>query len=111
MTSNSFEESVLKAVNLGDDTDTIGALTGALAGLVYGINGIPKKWIDCLQRKDYLDDMVNKYIELLQLRIKKNEDDWQKSKDEYFERENNILLDAEKQVKREEREKDLEMEM
>ena len=87
MTSKSFEESVLKAVNLGDDTDTIGALTGALAGLVYGVNGIPKNWIDCLQRKDYLDDMVNKYIELLQLRIKKNEDDWQKSKDEYFERE------------------------
>lgn len=87
MTSKSFEESVLKAVNLGDDTDTIGALTGALAGLVHGVNGIPKKWIDCLQRKDYLDDMINKYIGLLQLRIKKNEDDWQKSKDEYFERE------------------------
>ena len=87
MTSNSFEESVLKAVNLGDDTDTIGALTGALAGLVYGSIGIPKKWIDSLQRKEYLDDMINKYIELIQLRIKKNEDDWQKSKDEYFERE------------------------
>lgn len=86
LTSKSFEESVLKAVNLGEDTDTIGALTGALAGLVYGVNSIPKKWIDSLQRRDYLDDMVNKYIELIQLRIKQNEDDWNKSKDEYFDR-------------------------
>ncbi len=72
LTSHTFEESVLKAINLGDDTDTIGALTGALAGLVYGVNSIPQKWLDSLQRKDYLDDMVNKYIELIQLRIKKN---------------------------------------
>ena len=44
-------------VNLGKDTDTI----GALAGLVYGSIGIPKKWIDSLQRKEYLDEMIDKY--------------------------------------------------
>ena len=46
LTTNSFSEAVLKAVNLGGDTDTIGALTGALAGLIYGVKNIPKEWIN-----------------------------------------------------------------
>ena len=61
LTSNSFEKAVLKAVNLGDDTDTIGALTGALAGLIFGYDAIPKKWITSLQRKDYLEQMISDY--------------------------------------------------
>ncbi len=65
LTTNSYKEAVLKAVNLGNDTDTIGALTGALAGLVYGYKSIPKNWIKVLKRKDYLDDLVNKYMELM----------------------------------------------
>jgi len=36
---------VLKAVNLGDDTDTTGAVTGAMAGLAYGVEAIPAQWI------------------------------------------------------------------
>jgi len=39
---------VLKAVNLGDDTDTTGAVAGGLAGLYYGIEGIPNKWKETL---------------------------------------------------------------
>lgn len=77
LTSNSYKEAVLKAVNLGEDTDTIGALTGAIAGLIYGINDIPTNWLNQLQRKTYLDEMVNKYLELLQLKeqkIKKESD-------------------------------------
>ena len=62
LTSKSFDEAVLKAVNLGDDTDTIGALTGALSGIIYGYNSISKKWINNLQRKEYLDDIVNSFI-------------------------------------------------
>lgn len=50
--SNSYEEAVLMAVNLGGDTDTTGAVTGALAGIYYGYDAIPKKWIDQLARKD-----------------------------------------------------------
>lgn len=68
LTSNGYKETVLKAVNLGDDTDTVGALTGALAGLIYGIKDIPTNWLNQLQRKDYLDEMVNKYLCLLDLR-------------------------------------------
>ncbi|MBR3161460.1 MAG: ADP-ribosylglycohydrolase family protein [Bacilli bacterium] len=66
LTTNSYEEAVLKAVNLGNDTDTIGAITGGLAGLAYGYEAIPKKWIENLQKKDYLEKLttsfINKYI-------------------------------------------------
>lgn len=45
LTTSSFSEAVLKAVNLGEDTDTTGAVTGALAGAMYGYNSIPKQWL------------------------------------------------------------------
>ena len=41
LNSNSFEEAVLKAVNLGDDADTVGAVTGQIAGSIYGYSNIP----------------------------------------------------------------------
>jgi len=44
LTTKRFEDAVLKAVNLGDDTDTTGAITGGLAGLCYGIGAVPKRW-------------------------------------------------------------------
>ncbi|CAF3568068.1 unnamed protein product [Rotaria socialis] len=42
---DSFEKGVLKAVNLGDDTDTTTAIYGQLAGAYYGFDNLPKKWI------------------------------------------------------------------
>lgn len=44
--SNSYSETVLKAVNLGGDTDTIAAIAGALAGILYGFDEIPKEWVE-----------------------------------------------------------------
>ncbi|MBK5721431.1 ADP-ribosylglycohydrolase family protein [Dysgonomonas sp. Marseille-P4677] len=49
---NNFEDTVLRAVNLGSDTDTTAAIAGGLAGLLYGFDAIPQKWIDQLARKD-----------------------------------------------------------
>lgn len=51
LTSSSFEETVLKAVNLGGDTDTTGCVAGGLAGVAYGESAIPSEWIDALARK------------------------------------------------------------
>jgi ADP-ribosylglycohydrolase len=48
LTTDSYREAVLKAVNLGDDTDTTAAVTGALAGLCYGLEGIPADWLKTL---------------------------------------------------------------
>ncbi len=58
LTTSSFSESVLKAVNLGDDTDTIGAITGGLAGVLYGYDNIPKKWLNDLIKKDYIETLI-----------------------------------------------------
>lgn len=54
-TSNSFEEAVLKAVNLGDDTDTTGAITGQLAGAYWGEQGIPNYLIEGLDKKEMIE--------------------------------------------------------
>ena len=47
--TSSYAECALAAVNLGDDTDTTAAVAGALAGIVYGVEGIPSEWLDKLR--------------------------------------------------------------
>lgn len=55
LTSSSYEEAVRKAVNLGDDSDTTGAVCGALAGMIYGMEAIPAAWIDTLKAKQKIE--------------------------------------------------------
>jgi ADP-ribosyl-[dinitrogen reductase] hydrolase len=52
MNTSSYAEAVLKAVNLGEDTDTTAAVTGGLAGIYYGVESIPAEWIDAIARKE-----------------------------------------------------------
>ena len=56
LTSRSYRETVLKAVNLGEDTDTTAAVAGGLAGIVYGPNAIPREWLNQIPRRS---DIVN----------------------------------------------------
>lgn len=42
--NDTYENAVITAVNLGNDTDTIGAITGSLNGVIYGENNIPERW-------------------------------------------------------------------
>ena len=67
--TDSYEKAVLKAVNLGRDTDTVGAITGGLAGLYYGFNNIPEFWRFRIARYDDIESLVNKFAE----KIKQNE--------------------------------------
>lgn len=50
LNSNSFEKATLLAVNLGKDTDTVAAIAGGLAGLFYGYNSIPEKWLKPIRK-------------------------------------------------------------
>ena len=60
LNSDSYEETILKAVNLGEDTDTTGAIAGGLAGIYYGIENIPKKWIENLVRTNDIKDLAER---------------------------------------------------
>ena len=56
--TDNYRDAVLKAVNLGDDTDTTAAVTGGLAGIIYGYDGIPKEWIEKLRGKDIIENCL-----------------------------------------------------
>lgn len=53
--TNSFEEALVLAVNLADDADTVGAVTGQLAGAIYGASSIPERWLRPLAWRDRLE--------------------------------------------------------
>lgn len=56
--TDNYKDCVLKAVNLGYDTDTTAAIAGGLAGIIYGYDNIPKDWIEKLQRKDLIEECL-----------------------------------------------------
>ena len=49
---DTFKDTVLAAVNLGDDTDTVGAVAGQMAGALYGLSAIPSEWVQAIARSD-----------------------------------------------------------
>ena len=53
-----FREAVLRAVNLGDDADTTGAVCGQLAGAYWGESGIPQEWRDGLARPEMIGNAL-----------------------------------------------------
>ncbi|MDY5540963.1 MAG: ADP-ribosylglycohydrolase family protein [Lachnospiraceae bacterium] len=57
LTANSYRECVLRAVNLGDDTDTVAAIAGGLAGLYYGYSDIPEEWLAVIKRRDWIEQI------------------------------------------------------
>ncbi len=61
--SENFKEAIIGAVNLGDDTDTIGALTGGLSGIIYGDELIPEEWKKAIACREYLLDIFEEFYE------------------------------------------------
>lgn len=59
--TNNYKEAVLKAVNLGGDTDTIAAIVGGVAGILYGFENIPKEWINKIKDSDKILELCVKY--------------------------------------------------
>jgi ADP-ribosylglycohydrolase len=58
LTTDSYKDAVLKAVNFGYDTDTTAAVTGGLAALLYRYENIPEKWISQLARHHDIDGLA-----------------------------------------------------
>lgn len=54
-TTDNYADCVLVCVNMGDDTDTVAAVAGGLAGIVYGLEGIPAEWIEALRGKEIIE--------------------------------------------------------
>jgi ADP-ribosylglycohydrolase len=68
LNTGSYRDCVLKAVNLGEDTDTVGAVAGGMAGIYYGYTDIPSDWVRTLARADIIEAVCGafqKQVELL----------------------------------------------
>ncbi|MBG0765930.1 MAG: ADP-ribosylglycohydrolase family protein, partial [Tissierellales bacterium] len=61
LNSANHKECILKAVNLGEDTDTVGAVAGGLAGLYYGYEGIPKEWVERIKRREFIEELCRNF--------------------------------------------------
>lgn len=60
-----YKNTVLTAVNLGGDTDTIAAIAGSLSGLYYGYGSIPSDWISKLMKKEMIEDKINNFLSIV----------------------------------------------
>lgn len=65
--TDNFEDAIIKAVNHGGDADTIAAVTGSLAGALYGYDAIPKRWID--QLDPVIKIMLDEYAEFFTKKV------------------------------------------
>ncbi len=63
LNTTNYSECVLNAVNLGEDTDTVAAIAGSLAGALYGYDAIPKEWLSKIKRLDYIEEMCERAAE------------------------------------------------
>jgi len=66
---SSFEEGCILAVNLGDDSDTVGAVYGQLAGAYYGVEEIPTEWIEGLSSKSLIESAAERLLKASQTRF------------------------------------------
>lgn len=57
LTTANYQDTVLKAVNLGEDSDTTGAVTGGLAGLLYGFESIPSDWVREIAKRTDIEEL------------------------------------------------------
>ena len=65
LNNDSYKETALAAVNLGQDTDTTAAIAGGLAGIYYGYDNIPQHWLEQIARLDYIDKLIDDFANYL----------------------------------------------
>ncbi|MBR4372863.1 MAG: ADP-ribosylglycohydrolase family protein [Treponema sp.] len=59
LTTESYRECVLKAVNLGRDTDTVACVAGSIAGLYY--ENVPDEWVNTLRNRKLIDEIAESF--------------------------------------------------
>jgi len=67
LNTDNYADAVLSAVNLGEDTDTTAAVTGGLAGIYYGLEGIPEHWLNQLAKIDEILELAKNFADKLYL--------------------------------------------
>lgn len=65
LNTDSYNQAVIGAINLGNDTDTVGACVGGLAGIYYGLDSINQTWKNELLKYDYIIELCDKFNEAL----------------------------------------------
>lgn len=60
LTTDSLEACIIKAINLGDDSDTTGAVAGGLAGAFYGPQAVPRRWSTALRHRLQLEEAAGR---------------------------------------------------
>ena len=65
LNTDNYKSLVLNAVNLGRDTDTVGAVAGGIGGLFYGVKQIPAEWLDVLKKRQYLENIAEDFFAAL----------------------------------------------
>ena len=63
MNNESYKETTLAAVNLGEDTDTTAAIAGGLAGIYYGYDEIPSHWLEQIAKFDFIKELIDNFDE------------------------------------------------
>ncbi|WP_232054789.1 ADP-ribosylglycohydrolase family protein [Thermococcus sp. 2319x1] len=63
--NNSFADAIKEVISLGEDADTTGAVTGGLAGTYYGIDAIPREWLEKIEAREYAEEIINAFIDSL----------------------------------------------
>ena len=61
-TTDSFEAALVLAVNLGHDADTVGAVTGQVAGALYGASAIPQRWLAPLAWRERIEGLADSLV-------------------------------------------------
>ena len=68
---DNYNDSIITAINLGDDTDTVGAITGSISGILYGYDTMNKEWVSTLKNRKYLDNIIRKFESMLKMDVSK----------------------------------------
>ncbi len=65
LNATSAKEAIVTAVNRGGDTDTIGAITGAVAGARFGTSALPSRWLPPIDETDELESLADQLVKMV----------------------------------------------